>query len=198
MREAKVFETSGATLPALILMLSSIGCATSHAAAPKATAAAPAPQLAARHEAMPVAPDGMAPHEQPKLVPREELPRAAREALSARMDRHSEELTFLLASVVLLDYPEVETLAEMIAIEPKLGRPLPDEKDTLNALLPPAFFVHQDLLTKRAQNLAKAAQERSDIDLAKAFGALTETCVGCHAAYLGADFEDDDGGQHGL
>ena len=55
----------------------------------------------------------------------------------------------------------------MIAIEPKLGRPVPGEEDTLNALLPAAFFVHQDLLTKHAQNLAKAAQERSDADLAK-------------------------------
>lgn len=121
----------------------------------------------------------------PKDLPtRQDLPLVLRETLAASMDRHGEELVYLLSSVVLLHYEEAEELAQMIANEPKLGRPAPGDDASLNAMLPSGFFVYQDALTERAKELAEAARARQDAKLVKAFGALSETCVGCHSAYL--------------
>lgn len=119
-----------------------------------------------------------------KLEPRAALPPAVREALSASMERHGEELTFLLAAVVLLHYDDVVELADMIADEPKLGRPLPGDHDSLNALLPTAFFDYQDKLTAQARELSAVAREKDAEAAGRLLGGLTETCVGCHAAYL--------------
>jgi hypothetical protein len=124
-----------------------------------------------------------------QLPERTELPLVIREALSRSMERHGEELSYLLVSVVLLDYASAEKLAQLIADEPKLGRPHPDETGTLNAMLPVAFFEHQDQLTARARDLALAAREKNDAKLVKAFGALAETCVGCHSTYLHDELE---------
>ncbi|HEX6244279.1 MAG TPA: cytochrome c [Polyangiales bacterium] len=118
------------------------------------------------------------------LPPRQDLPLVLRETLHATMHRHGEELTFLLADVVLLQYEEAEELADLLAHEPKLGRPTPGDTDSLNALLPEAFFIHQAQLRERAALLAEAARARDDAGLVKAFGALAETCVGCHSSYL--------------
>lgn len=121
------------------------------------------------------------------LAARKALPLALRETLTASMDRHGEELVFLLSSVVLLHYQDAEELAQMIADEPKLGRPVPGDETSLNAMLPTGFFVYQDALTARAKELAAAARAKEDARLVKAFGALSETCVGCHSAYLNDD-----------
>jgi hypothetical protein len=118
------------------------------------------------------------------LPERKDLPLVLRETLAASMDRHGEELVYLLSSVVLLHYEEAEELAQMIANEPKLGRPAPGDAASLNAMLPTGFFTYQDALSERAKELADAARARQDVRLVKAFGALSETCVGCHSAYL--------------
>ncbi len=120
----------------------------------------------------------------PDLPTREELPLEAREMLTARMLRHGEQMTVLMASVVLLDYDATEALAEDLAQEPRLGRPAPGEKETLNALLPPAFFAHQDELVTRSRALGAAAKAHDDGQLVEAFAAVAKTCVGCHAVYL--------------
>jgi hypothetical protein len=148
------------------------------AGAPRTTSAAPTAKAgAATESATPPAP--------PKELPqRQDLPLVLRETLRSSMDRHGEELTFLLADVVLLQYEQAEQLAEMLANEPKLGRPVPGDTESLNALLPESFFLHQSQLGERAKLLAKAAREKDDAGLVKAFGALAETCVGCHSSYL--------------
>ena len=121
----------------------------------------------------------------PKALPqRQDLPLVLRETLRSSMDRHGEELTFLLADVILLQYDQAEQLAELLANEPKLGRPTPGDTESLNALLPESFFVYQSQLGERAKLLGKAAREKDDAALVKAFGALAETCVGCHSSYL--------------
>lgn len=122
-----------------------------------------------------------------ELPPRGDLPLEAREMLSMRMARHGEVMTFLLASVVFLEYDEARSLALTIANEPMLGRPAPGEHNTLNALLPAPFFEYQDQLAVHAGELAAAAQAHQDDKLVAAFGALAETCVACHAAYLKDD-----------
>jgi hypothetical protein len=101
-------------------------------------------------------------------------------------------MTFLLAAVVFLGYDDAKELALGIVHEPKLGRPAPGEKDTLNALLPAPFFEYQDALTRHAKELAEAAATRNKDRLGAAFGALSQTCVACHAAYLESDAEQKD------
>lgn len=128
-----------------------------------------------------------APSAQPgtrELPVREGLPPAVREALNARMARHGEQFTFLLANVVMLDYESAAELADELVNEPPLGRPLPEDRESLNAMLPAAFFDYQDQLRARATVLGQAARAKDRAQLVATFGNLAETCVGCHAAYL--------------
>lgn len=134
-----------------------------------------------------------------QLAERESLPDEAREMLHGRMLRHGDQLVYLVTSVLLLDYASTARLADALASEPRLGRPTPEDKDTLNALLPPAFFKYQDALTVHARELAAAARKSDDAALAETFAAVTKTCVGCHSVYLDDDLgfplhdEHDDG-----
>jgi len=118
------------------------------------------------------------------LPSREELPPEAKEMLAGRMMRHGEEMTTLMIHVLLLDYDVAGILAADLAREPKLGRPAPSEKGTLNALLPAKFFVYQDQLESSATALAQAAAAKDDKKLVDAFGAVAKSCVGCHSTYL--------------
>jgi len=130
-------------------------------------------------------------HPQPRSAPlpvKKNLPLAARDALTMRMERHEDQMLNLVASVVMLNYREAKQLAHDIAQEPKLGRPRPGEKDTLNALLPESFFFYQDQLAERARVVELAAEEKSDANLGRALGMLTETCVGCHSTYLPEEY----------
>lgn len=104
--------------------------------------------------------------------------------LAGRMMRHGEEMTALMLHVLLLDYDVAGLLASDLAREPKLGRPAPTEKGTLNALLPAKFFVYQDQLESSAAALALAAEAKDDRKLVDAFGAVARSCVGCHSTYL--------------
>jgi hypothetical protein len=118
------------------------------------------------------------------LPERQELPLVLRETLSASMNRHGEELTFLLANVILLQYGDAAELAQILADEPGLGRAAPGDLKSLNALLPEAFFGYQAELRERAKTLAVAARAKDDTAFVKAFSAVAETCVGCHSSYL--------------
>ena len=164
------------SLSALPLTLSLVACAHHASAAKQNTTASAAPvgSSVATAKAPPKA----------ELPERHELPLVLRETLSTSMDRHGEELTFLLADVVLLQYDAAAELAQLLADEPKLGRAAPGDRESLNALLPESFFVYQDQLRERAKVLAAAARAKDDSAFVKAFGAVAETCVGCHASYL--------------
>jgi hypothetical protein len=125
----------------------------------------------------------------PSLAEPEWLPREAREMLGARMDRHGEEMMLLLVSVMTLEHEDTELLAEQVAAEPRLGRPAPGEKGTINALLPARFFALQDELTERAHTIAAAARAKDNGRIVRAYGQLAETCVSCHSVYLTPDSE---------
>jgi hypothetical protein len=112
------------------------------------------------------------------------LPMEARQLLSTRMQRHGDDLTLLLPSVVLLDHRWVEKLTESIASEPRLARAGAGDADTLNARLPARFFELQDLMRTRAKAVAEAARAKDDVRMGTAFGELTQTCVTCHALYV--------------
>jgi hypothetical protein len=99
------------------------------------------------------------------------------------MKDHKADMSALTFAVVLLDRPGAERLARSIAASPRLARPS-ERPDELNSLLPPRFFELQDQLRRRADDLAAAARSGDDAAMAKAYGALSETCVACHATYL--------------
>lgn len=112
------------------------------------------------------------------------LPPQAREMLIARMQRHGEEMMFLIVHVVVLDYDQAAAQAERIASEPRLGRPAPGEKDTLNALLPARFFELEDELRTHASSVAVAARAKDNAKLVGAYGQVLGACVNCHSLYL--------------
>jgi hypothetical protein len=119
-----------------------------------------------------------------KLPEPDWLPSEAREMLSARMQRHGEEMMLLLVSVMTLSHDDTMQLAEEVAAEPRLGRPSPGETDTINARLPARFFELQDQLAERAHAVAAAAKANDDARIVRAYGQLAETCVSCHTVYL--------------
>lgn len=100
------------------------------------------------------------------------------------MERHGKDMSHLMTGVVLLKREVVEPLAQSLAGEPRITRPLPDSRDDLNAALPERFFVLQDELRERARSLAEAARTKDDKQLGEAFGRLTQTCIACHSAFL--------------
>jgi hypothetical protein len=111
--------------------------------------------------------------------------------LHERMERHGEVMMLLLVSVLTLHQNDTELLAEQVAAEPKVGRPGPEEKGTLTALLPARFFELQDELTARAHALAEAARVSDNGRIVRAYGQLAETCVSCHSVYLTPDTSFD-------
>jgi len=173
----------------VLLGLSCASGATSGAATPStpqaAAVAAPAPSAPATPAGPVTAAAG--PPAPAKLPEPEWLPEAAREMLATRMQRHGEELMLLLVTVLTLGHEDSAHLAREVAAEPRIGRPSPGEKDTLNALLPARFFELQDELRERALSVADAADAKDSGRVVRAFGKLTETCVSCHAVYLDAE-----------
>lgn len=107
----------------------------------------------------------------------------ARQLLKQRMQRHGGDMLALLQSVLFLDHETTQRLAAEIAAEPRLTRPIAGGADDINAALPERFFVLQDELKSRAVDLAQAARG-PDEQLAARLGEVTQTCVGCHSAYL--------------
>jgi hypothetical protein len=112
------------------------------------------------------------------------LPKLARKLLRERMMRHGDQMSQLVIAVTLLQRERVRSIANDIAAEPRLVRPMPGEEDALNAALPNQLFVYQDELRLRTQALAAAAERPNDPALAQAFGRVTETCVSCHSSFL--------------
>lgn len=108
----------------------------------------------------------------------------ARQLLKQRMKRHGRDMLALVQSVLFLDHPTTQRLAEEIANEPRLTRPIAGGEDDLNAALPERFFVVQDELRSRAKALSDASRASDDVALAARLGELTQSCVSCHSTYL--------------
>lgn len=108
----------------------------------------------------------------------------ARQLLKQRMKRHGTDMLTMLRSVLLLDHESTQRLAAELAAEPRLTRPVAGGADDVNAALPERFFVLQDELRSRALELSAAAKASDESELAARLGAVTQTCVSCHATYL--------------
>jgi hypothetical protein len=96
------------------------------------------------------------------------------------MNNHGVTQMRLSVSVVLLDYDDVRQAAEGILVQPDL----PLDAAT-QAALPARFFELQKDLKNQAHALEEAAGKRDDRAMAAAYARLSETCVACHAAYVG-------------
>ncbi|HEX2573149.1 MAG TPA: cytochrome c [Polyangia bacterium] len=114
----------------------------------------------------------------------EHLPSAARSILKKRMERHGRDMGELMWAVLLLDYDTTQKLAQQVATEPLLARPLAGDASELNSLLPERFFTLQDELKSNAATLARVAPQRDPEAMADAYGRLAHTCVACHQTYL--------------
>lgn len=125
-----------------------------------------------------------APPEDLTLPTPDYLPTLARKILHQRMQRHGRDQARLVTAVTLLQRDVVVSIADDIAAEPRLVRPLSEGRDELNASLPERFFVLQDALRLRAKDLSGAAKRKDDVALGRAFGQMVEVCVSCHSSYL--------------
>jgi len=159
---------------ALFAVLGLVGCKTT-----------PASEVASSAEASDTwrSPSG-------KLMPRletpEKIPWAARLSVSRKMRNHGDDMTVMLWAMLFLDFGSAGEIAEAIADEPKLARPLEPDSDDVNAMLPQQFYDLQDELRAKAAalvELSDAVVPEPDA-FAKAFGELTATCVRCHTVYL--------------
>ena len=114
----------------------------------------------------------------------EALPPLARALLRKRMEGHGRDHARLAKAVLLLKRETGKSIADELAAEPRLVRPLPGSRDELNASLPERFFVFQDALRLRAKELSTTATQGDEARLATAYGQLVQACVSCHAAFL--------------
>jgi hypothetical protein len=115
----------------------------------------------------------------------ESLPPMARDMLAARMKDHATDMDQLVRSVIRLDRPATARLAEQLANDDRLARPLGKDDALLNSLVPPRFFELQDQLRVSARALAGAARGHDDRKLAETFSGVTGSCIACHSLYLG-------------
>lgn len=120
-----------------------------------------------------------------RLQPVEPLPAVARQLLATRMVSHGHDMGDLVSAIMILDYDRIRARARGIAGDVDFARPLTHDATELNAALPAKFFLYQDALRTQTALLADAAARQSAFDVAKAYGAVSETCVQCHATYRG-------------
>lgn len=115
--------------------------------------------------------------------PPEPLSPTARALLRDRMSSHAEDMSQLVAAIMLLEYSDIITRADKIASDVNLSRPTSNDATELNASIPERFFVRQDDLKAAAHALATAGRAAIPYQVAEAYGRLSETCVRCHADY---------------
>ena len=101
------------------------------------------------------------------------------------MASHVREMSDLVSAILVLDYPTIADRAKAVASDANLARPLGGDATELNALLPDLFFQYQDELRKNAHLLATAAERTDPLQVAEAYGRVSESCVRCHAVYRG-------------
>lgn len=108
----------------------------------------------------------------------DEIDPTVREAVRPRMVRHGKDLADLYGAMRAGDRAEVARLAAAIAAEPDIAEAGPP--DSVNAMIPAAFFEGQRRLERRARDLADVAGA-TDGALGPAFESLADACDACHA-----------------
>lgn len=103
----------------------------------------------------------------------------ARQLLRKRMRGHGDAMSSLVGDVLLLLYDQAAGDAQRIADRARAIERSDDNLQELQLLLD-----LQEQLRQRALTVVDAGRARDGAALGTAFGALTQTCVHCHAAYL--------------
>jgi len=164
------------------LLVSVIGCSsgsTTGKAPSTPPEAAPPPDATAAAEPTPAE----TPDERQGLVRSEPLPELAAKVMRKQMGRHAQRMEGLQWSALLLNYETTKAISSSIASEPRIARPTGD-MDTINQIIPPAFYDLQDELHSAAGELATASEAKDDPGMTKAYARLTKTCISCHSLYL--------------
>jgi cytochrome c556 len=117
-----------------------------------------------------------------RLAPPADLPGPARQVLRTVMAEHRRDMADLITSMMAVDYDAVATASDRLRAD-SFSRPLTGDANELNAFLPAPFFELQDQLLAQTRTLGTAARHHSAPDAAKAYAAVSETCVACHAVY---------------
>jgi cytochrome c556 len=118
-----------------------------------------------------------------RLRPAEPLSEAAKAILKARMASHARDMSGLVSEIMPLHYDRIQEIAQRIAGDASLSRPLSQDASELNSALPEKFFLYQDNLRLEARTLAEAAGRQHPYDVADSYGRLSQVCVRCHATY---------------
>ena len=118
-----------------------------------------------------------------RMEPPEYLSPSARALLKTRMGNHAFRMSDLVSAIMILDYPRIRERAEELRDDARLARPLTGDATELNSALPEKFFVYQDELRTNAQALVTAATRMRALEVAEAYGQLSQNCVRCHAVY---------------
>jgi hypothetical protein len=121
---------------------------------------------------------------EPHLAAPQHLSATVRALLDRRMARHVRDMSELERAIIVIDLANAAQIADRIAAEPLLSRPLSSDATELNAQLPEQFFILQDQLRVEAHELTAAARS-GDLDrTAQSYGRLARGCLACHAVYL--------------
>ena len=117
------------------------------------------------------------------LVRNEPLPKLAAKVMRKQMGRHAQRMEGLQWSALMLNYETTKGISSSIVDEPRIARPTGDA-DTINQIIPAAFYDLQDELHAAAGDLAKASEAKNDQSMIQAYSRLTKTCIACHSLYL--------------
>jgi cytochrome c556 len=120
-----------------------------------------------------------------RAAARETLPEGARDILRPWMAAHRTDVDQLVSAVLMLHYDKAAEVATNMANDPHLARPTPESWDSINNAIPKKFFDLQDAYRAAAKKVASSARMRDSNGLARDFGGLMQSCVRCHASYLG-------------
>ena len=98
--------------------------------------------------------------------------------LQVKMKNHAKEMKDLSVAVAVVNFVDVQKLAQDIANSPRL-----DPAVGPSAKLPARFFELQDLEKKGAQELADAAKAGEMTPTLEKYTQLVDHCMACHAAF---------------
>jgi len=109
------------------------------------------------------------------------LPAGARDIIAQRMGDHGADMKALLWGVLFFDDGVIRRVAADMGTREQVGA-----TNDLEGILPDEFFVLEAQLGAQAKAMVRlaSAPEPNAMVLARAYGALTETCVACHGVYL--------------
>lgn len=125
----------------------------------------------------------------PRLEREKPSPELTRKLLHDQMKEHKTSMTSLLTAALVLDHTRTESLANALAATPAVPRQADSTLGPIDQLVREKFASYQEQMRDRAAALAAAARDHDSSSVAKAYGRLTEVCVGCHATYLEVDVD---------